>query len=133
MCFEFWDEKFSVGMKDIDDQHKELFKMISYLRNAVKSGKEKEMLINIIENFLYITLASFRLEEEYMSKYNLNNLESHISEHKSFVTRIEDFKNSFTCSDTMSALHGLDYFILWMTFHITEFDKEYSVYNSSAA
>lgn len=133
MCYEFWDDKFNIGVKDIDDQHKELLNIISHLRSAIKTGMKKDILMLTIEKLLYGTLLSFRLEEEYMIRYNFHNLETHISEHKNFIARIEEFKNNFSCGDTMSTLHGLDYFILWLTFHITEFDKEYSIYNSSAA
>ena len=40
-----WQDKYSVGIRQIDDQHKQLINMINELNDAMLAGKEKEVLL----------------------------------------------------------------------------------------
>lgn len=44
-----WDNSFSVGEKNIDNQHKELFYRLNKLLEAMKQGKGKSEVINTLD------------------------------------------------------------------------------------
>ena len=39
-----WDDRFSVGVKEIDDQHKELFKIIDSVFDGIAQTNDREAL-----------------------------------------------------------------------------------------
>ena len=43
-----WDDKYSVGVKEIDDQHKNLFVVINELFRSIDSGITEEVIKKII-------------------------------------------------------------------------------------
>lgn len=82
-----WDESISVGIKEIDDQHKELFKiardieqMVLIKCHGVTSGKVIQVLAELREYATY----HFYSEEVLISKMNPQHLETHKEKHENF-------------------------------------------------
>ncbi len=81
-----WDESFSVGVKEIDEQHKKLISILNTLYHAMSRGKGKEILTHIIEELKNYAVYHFSTEEEYMKKFNCKIYKEHKALHDEFMT-----------------------------------------------
>ena len=59
MPFFSWDEKYSVKIKRIDEQHKQLFATFEELANAMTAGTTRNALGNVLANVLKYTNTHF--------------------------------------------------------------------------
>ena len=72
-----WDEKFNVGITEIDRQHKCLLDIINSL-NEVQDSREIASIFKKIGD--YVTFH-FDYEEQLMVKYKYNGTRGHVLEH----------------------------------------------------
>ena len=120
-----WTEDLSVGVKEIDNQHIELFKRVSNLLEACNQGKGKENVREVIAFLEKYVISHFGTEERYMKNYQYPDYISHKKQHDVFVNSFADLKNQFEKEGA-----GLHIVILtnrlvvdWLTDHIKKVDK----------
>ena len=58
-----WKSVYSIGHKDIDHEHKKLFKLA---HKALKSSDTKDEILSIINELVSYTKVHFKNEEKYM-------------------------------------------------------------------
>jgi len=84
-----WDEKYSVGVQTIDEQHKELFELVNDLYDmCVKGGNTHEDFKPVLKKTVNYVVLHFSHEEELMKAYNDPNYELHQKEHDIFVQKV---------------------------------------------
>ena len=128
-----WSDSYSVGYSEIDDQHKKLVEMINQLYEAFLQGKADSITGDIIQKMMDYTILHFTEEEKFFEKHNYPGRASHIAEHRSFVERIEVFRDDFR-NESMTISYEIMHFLRdWLISHIQDSDKEYSKYFKSKA
>ena len=80
-----WREEFSIGVAEIDAQHRQLLEQMRRLSDRVRSGSHGE--VNEVLDFLgrYV-VNHFRDEEHLMRDSHYPFLEQHVHEHRTFQT-----------------------------------------------
>jgi len=126
MTFLSWENKYSVGIKEIDSQHQMLFNYINELHDAMKAGKSKEILDETLKKLADYAHTHFTAEEGYMSKYKYPELPEHKVEHMKFFEKVNDFQMKFNKSNFMTSLELMDFLKQWLMHHIMETDKKYA-------
>jgi hemerythrin len=126
MAFFDWNEKLSVGIEEIDNQHKGWLDVINELNENIRIGKSKEILKGTIEKLVKYTEVHFSTEEKYMTLYNYPELESHKNEHKEFTEKVFEFRDKYNLATYMTSLEVMDFLKKWLMHHILETDKKYS-------
>ena len=79
-----WTQDLSVDVKEVDAQHKELFRRINRFDSAMKKGRAKEEILGLMEFLEEYAVIHFRTEELYMLKYNYPKYRFHKSKHEWF-------------------------------------------------
>lgn len=128
MAFIVWDEKYSVGIQDIDNQHKQLIKAINDLHDAMKIGKSKDILKDLIDSLVNYADVHFSNEEALMSSHKYPELEEHKKKHKVFTEKINEFRDKFNLSSFMTSIEVMEFLKQWLMHHILDTDKQYSPY-----
>ncbi len=121
-----WNDNFSVNVKEIDDQHKKLIETINSLENAMKIGKGKEIINNVIQELIEYTKYHFSKEENYMEKFKYPEYQLHKSAHDNFTKKVGEFHRNAKESKVGIALSVSDFLQQWLTKHILNTDKRYS-------
>ena len=62
-----WENAYSVGIKDIDKQHKKLFELVNKLYDLNDNANIKEEIRDILYAFSDYTKVHFKDEEDYMN------------------------------------------------------------------
>jgi hemerythrin len=125
-----WTPDLSVGVENIDDQHKIWFEKADQLFEAGKSGKSKEYIAQMFDFLDDYTKQHFRDEENYMQKINYPGLEEQVTLHKNFITELSKLRNDFQQSGgNISLIINANQMIIdWLTKHISSMDKKIGVF-----
>lgn len=121
-----WTDSFSVKVAEIDKEHKKLVEMINKLYDAMKVGKSKDVMGEILNNLISYTATHFKTEEKYFDLYNYPEKETHKAEHKEFVKTVTKFKNDFDSGNATISIEVMNFLKDWLTKHINGTDKKYT-------
>jgi hemerythrin len=76
-----WDESLAVGIKLIDEQHKELFERINHLLRAIGELHAQDELAKTLDFLEEYALLHFGAEEEQMQLTNYPGYDEHKGQH----------------------------------------------------
>lgn len=125
MAYIILDEKYSVGVKESDLQHKKLVELINSLHDAMKEGKGKDVLARVLQELVKYAASHFATEEKYMTQFNYPGYSAHKAEHESFVTKVVDFQKDFDSGKAVMTLEVMSFLKDWLVKHILGTDKKY--------
>ena len=109
-----WIADFSVGVKEIDNQHKQLVKMINELHQAMISGKGSKRVEDIISGLAEYTVYHFETEEKLFDKFDYPETDSHKQTHIDFVKKVSAFKSEFENKEVMLTIDVLEFLSAWL-------------------
>ena len=117
-----WSDDLSVGVEQIDDDHKELIVIINKMINEV--GKNKDLLMKHFDELEDYTRYHFTREEKLMISQCLTDedrmmVKEHLKEHKLFINKIPELKNKIAFSpSTEVSFETIDFLVTWLLDHI---------------
>lgn len=120
-----WEEKYSVGVKLIDDQHKMMFGIINDLFEAINTAPTKEKLHGIIDQLVQYKRFHFATEERYFHEFNYEKTEDHIAKHNTFNERLNEIKTKYEDDSLPLAFELVDFLEDWLLNHLQTADQEY--------
>ena len=121
-----WSDSLSVNVKEIDLQHRKLIDMINELNEAMRIGKGKDSLGQILKGLISYTATHFRQEERYFDKYGYPDTVNHKKEHVAFVKKVTEFKDGFEKNNLAVTMEVMNFLSDWLKNHIKGTDKKYS-------
>jgi len=121
-----WSDKYSVNIKEIDEQHKKLVGMINELHDAMMHAKGKEASLAIINKMAEYTKYHFSTEEKYMKQFGYPDYNAHKLSHEKFVEQVLEFKKEYETGKTGLSFDLLNFLKNWLVTHIQSSDKKYS-------
>lgn len=120
-----WSDKYSVGVIELDNQHKELVNILNEIFDAMSAGKSNEALGRIISKLVNYTRIHFSTEEKYMQKYNYPGYSAQKREHDAFIEKIQNFQKDFNSGKLTLSLDVSSFLKNWLIQHISGEDKKY--------
>ena len=119
-----WTQELSVGVEEIDSQHKELFDRINNLDSAMKQGTAKEEVVRLIEFLDQYVIIHFGAEEKYMVDYNYTGYALHKTKHDWFKKEFSDIRTRLEAGGVTPELIMLsnNLLISWFSNHIRSID-----------
>ncbi len=129
-----WSDILSVGVKEMDDEHKELFKRINSLLKELFTGNGN----NIKELFAFLSQYidfHFGDEEKLLKKYSYPKFDEHKKLHTAFIDEFNDIERQFN-EEGFSArilIRIQDKVVNWLLEHIGKTDKLYGEFLKSRA
>lgn len=123
-----WKEKFETGIELIDVAHQALLQRINQLATRIRQHES----IDIDDLFLYVQRhcnTLFAFEETLMREHHYPFIDSHIHEHRHFITNYQDLQNQF-CSgqhDQRYLAYRTELLLLdWFSSHATKADRHFA-------
>ncbi|MCX7745281.1 MAG: bacteriohemerythrin [Clostridia bacterium] len=120
-----WKESYAVGVKAIDEQHKELFAKVNQLFEACNHGKGREEINNTIKFLEEYVVVHFNAEQELMNKNSYPAFEEHKSQHQQFIKNFSELKSKIELEGaTIHTVMLLNRSVVdWLVKHIGNSDK----------
>ncbi len=124
-----WSEKMSVGLPELDADHKELIRVINRLAADALAADQRNAVRQSLFALLRYAEFHFAREEMVMAACRHPGTEHHKSEHADFVARIRELNRRFDEDPDKSAdvvnEALLQYLQDWWNHHILIADKAY--------
>lgn len=125
-----WNQDLSVGVNEIDDQHKELINRVNSFFDAMGKGKGREEIEKVVKFLEDYVITHFSTEEKYMAKYGYLDSLAHKAQHKAFIKDFGEIKKK--CEDNGTSTHLViqvqRHVHNWLINHIGKVDKALGAY-----
>ena len=120
-----WKEKYSVGVQSIDNQHKEIFRLLDKLFEALKSGQAAQTTIRIIAELENYAVIHFHKEKFFFRQFNYTGSAEHLQEHKQFIEKVASIKADAKSGKLASSFELINFLKTWIDHHILVVDMKY--------
>lgn len=118
-----WSDALSVGVNEIDNQHKTLVEMVNQLSEGIHGGWGKEARKEVIDKLIDYTRVHFATEESLMSIAKYPSYSAHKKKHEDLIEMVKEYVKKYE-QDPDSSSYELLYFLKrWLTEHIMRDDK----------
>ena len=120
-----WTDDLSVKMGEIDNQHKEMIRLINRLDKAMAADCEKGASTGMFADLAEYTAFHFAIEEEYFDHYGYENSIRHKTEHRYYMNRIAGFQNEIESGRAPIPGEVIGFLKEWLIDHIKGSDQIY--------
>ena len=124
-----WTPEYSLGIEEIDNDHKRLFGIINVLNYAWKPGEElRSDFWNLLFVLNDIFGFHFDMEERLMEKYDYPDLKEHKVEHEKIRLHFYELKKEHSDNKLLLANKFKEFIQEWFEGHIVSHDKNFSYF-----
>lgn len=130
-----WNSRFSVGIEQIDAQHKTLFGYIADLEKSVDNPDERQRWTAIhyaIVQLRDYSRIHFSVEECVMEILGYPGRIDHVLEHGRFISFLSDLERRSITHNDITENEIIEFLRNWLLNHIAVSDQEYSRFFSAA-
>ena len=124
--FVSWNENLSVRVREFDDQHKVLLRLITDLFNRMEEGSGNDILSETLKKLIDYTEYHFGMEERNFNLYNYPGKAEHIHQHSQLVAKAKELHKGIQKNEGVLSIEVLDFLQSWVVNHINKTDKNYS-------
>jgi hemerythrin-like metal-binding protein len=103
-----WNKNWNCNEEIIDEQHKELFRMVSQLAHSSYLKEEKAKVLKYIDDISIYLMKHFKYEEAVLAKVGYQDLSNHKTIHGHLYKRGEEIRNAVE-NDTMDGMKAFAY------------------------
>lgn len=119
-----WTDEYSVGVEEIDNQHRTLFELINRLFMAAVNREHESAIPEILAVLIDYTRTHFSLEEELLADVGYADLEAHHEEHLRFIEKMETVTRKYQEGKVVT-FELINFLKRWLKEHILETDQHY--------
>jgi len=120
-----WIEEYSLGIKEIDDQHKILFDIIDELYQSILTMKSQDILSSTIGKLIGYAEFHFATEEKYFKEFHYEGTDEHIAQHQGFIQEVNNFKEKLNDRTDNLDIEIVDFLENWIVGHLGDEDRKY--------
>ena len=126
MAFMTWNDSYSVRVRAIDEEHKQLFKMVNDLHEAMKSGQGSVVVVKVLDRLIRYTRIHFANEEDAMAQADYPAFITHVAAHRALTQTVEELSVRVKGGTTGVSVEVMDFLQRWLTDHIMQMDQKYA-------
>lgn len=121
----WWTEEFSVGVVEMDRQHKKLIAMINRLIHEPEAKTDSETISELLSGMINYAREHFRDEEALMSEHGYPFKDRQVEQHTAFIQKTVDLCSAVEVGVDIVPQIMAEYLKGWLVHHILEQDMKY--------
>jgi hemerythrin len=125
-----WGNILSVGVDEIDEDHRKLVSIFNILNHSVMKDDSPEYLAAVLEELINCAVWHFSHEERLMLKYGYEESEEHKAEHQELIKSAKELQQEVLQDDIPVAEEHVEFLERWLTEHIFTADMRLGSYLS---
>jgi len=130
--FTWNDRKYSVGVRELDGQHRQLVDTLNQLYDGMTSGQAKTVTGPLLEKLVDYTRQHFAAEERLMTTARYPQVDQQKTEHVKLTRQVEEFVGRYNRGEIALNVSLLNFLRDWLTTHIVQEDKKYGPWLNKA-
>jgi len=122
-----WSSTYAVGVRTIDEQHKELLNLVNNMYNHVVGDEKEERAFfkEVINQAVDYVKVHFATEEKILLATKFPGYAEHKKAHDSFILKVVDNIREFETGKRMNLSSFTHFLKDWILTHIAIMDKQY--------
>lgn len=120
-----WSPELSIGIEEIDSQHKVLVDILNHLHAAIVHHQGSLEVTHVLDELVDYTRIHFAVEECLLRMLDYPDYEEHKAKHEKLIEQIRHFRQRLIDEGRASTFELLHFLKQWLTVHIMESDREY--------
>jgi hemerythrin len=120
-----WNDKYSVNIAEVDEQHKKLIGLINRLADAMSVGKGPKVLGKVLTELIDYTVYHFSTEENLFRQHGYPGADQHKQEHADLTAEARKLLKEFDAGNWMLTIDTLKFLSNWLNNHILSEDKKF--------
>jgi hemerythrin len=113
-----WDDVMSVGVDEIDDDHRKLINTFNLLSRAVVAGDPPAYLDALLDELINCTVWHFSHEERLMVRYGYDQAAEHKAEHRALIESAQQLRDEIAGPEQSVSEAHIAFLERWLTEHI---------------
>ena len=122
MPFE-WNDQLSIGIYEIDEQHKNLVALANEALKSIHQDPEDEVIQIIIKELVEYTWAHFQIEEKMMRDSGYPEYLTHQQEHQLLTRDVAQFQKQLLEASIPDSRVVCEFIQHWLIYHIMDSDQ----------
>jgi len=123
-----WSEQYSVGVKILDEQHKNILRLLNRIQAHADAPSDSEEISELLTQMTNYANEHFRTEEDLMQMYDYPDFSSHRREHLLYWKKTAELAMDILHGKTAISLEMLSFLRQWWTHHVLKVDKKYKTF-----
>lgn len=123
-----WKPELSVGIEEIDEQHKVLVELLNQLHRAIVLHHAGQEVARILDELVSYTHTHFAVEESLMRLLAYPDYDAHRAQHERLIGQVLDFRRKLIDERRPITFELLHFLKQWLTLHIMESDQRYTAH-----
>lgn len=123
-----WSDELSVGIQEIDEQHKVLVSILNEMHDAVRHNHGPEASLAILDRLIEYTKIHFAVEESLFRIFDYPGYEDHHAEHAALLKEAQIMRAKVVSGESKVSFKLLHFLRMWLTEHIMGSDMDYADY-----
>ena len=119
-----WKADYDTGIKEIDEQHRQLVNMLAELQDAVVADPESGEIGARLMAFVKYTKAHLHSEESLMRRISFSGYKEHKAQHERLVSQFVLLLQKLKSGNDMTPADLVNFMRRWLIDHIVEEDAE---------
>jgi hemerythrin-like metal-binding protein len=121
-----WKEEYSVGIAEIDDQHKGIVELFTVINAAIDAREGWSDVFFKLEKLREHARFHFALEESLMRMHGYSKHAEHVDQHKHFLDKLDQLQ--MTTLSRQVTMNTIQYLSNWYTEHMKTQDRDFVRY-----
>lgn len=123
-----WEERYNLGIGEIDQHHRHLLELLNRSYNAVIMEQNKNEVRYIFHELLAYADYHFSAEEEMMKRHGYVSIAPHLAEHEIFRQKVNELLDRLLATAFTFDVELICFLEEWLLNHISHMDREYAAW-----
>jgi len=125
-----WGNILSIGVDEIDEDHRKLIDIFNTLNHALTDNESPAYLAAVLEELINCTVWHFSHEERLMLKHGYDKMDEHKEIHQNLIASAKDLQGKILKGDSAIGGDEIEFLEHWLTGHIFSDDMKLGDYLS---
>ncbi len=123
-----WNDEFNIGLQQVDEQHKELVRLLNELHVALREQQASTTCRDILDALADHTRIHFETEEALMRVSGFPELGAHKQNHDDLLGQVRALQEKLAAGQAEITFELLYFLKQWLIHHVNEADKRFGNY-----
>lgn len=119
-----WSDELGMGVKELDEQHRELIRIVNELIEAAAAKRGGAVIEDIVKQLREYSVVHFRAEEDFMASIDYPGRSAQVQAHADLKREVKEFQRRIYERTEISAREVLEFMKGWLLNHVLTYDRE---------